>query len=504
MRRWFSILALAGIAVFLGAPFARAEELTAEDYIRYWEPNMGSWDLSGEEGGKSLSGTLSFQLSPTKTCILTYHTGLGIPPTQRIDGYDPATKKWTMAAFNADGGSSVATLDIANMKKGKVLAEGLLGKWEYKQSDKNGQLNTGSATFSCKKLTKNQLTVVWTDRKDNEKALPDLTLILKRQGTGSDVAARTQPQSAAEHLKPMEWMIGDWIGEYTAPADLDEVKQGDRVTVAGSVRWMLDRRFIVSDFYWEVQGKKVLESREIFGWDYAAKRVGHWFFGNSGTGEGVWTLTADRGQLQWSVNTPDGKLTGTGVVEKQGIDSYLWQLKNLASGEKKLPDWPLVTLKRKMAADDLWKAYRDVAAGTWTGTGALLKDRKEDNLSRGDQFQARFSLEPEMDGAALVGHSEFRVADRPKKWQNRVLVGRNPATRQVCFHALWNDGGMEEIILSEHRGTTFLGTYSAGIPGQESLQARVKMDYTDANTCVLTFLDGPFQGEQLSSWRREK
>ena len=174
------------------------------------------------------------------------------------------------------------------------------------------------------------------------------------------------------------------------------------------------------------------------------------------------------------------------------------------AGDKPLPDWKLTYERAATTKDDLWKAYRDVAAGSWDGAGALVHEIKESGLSQGDKFRAHFTLRAEMDGTALVGESDFQMLDKPPAWKNRVMVGWDPAARQVRFLAFWSGGLVEEIILSGRNGNTFVGTYSAKHPGREPEEAGIRMDYTDADSCVITFLDGPFQGKELSSLETEE
>ncbi len=49
--------------------------------------------------------------------------------------------------------------------------------------------------------------------------------------------------SAKEQVKPFEWMIGDWVGEYTAVMDDGQIKKGDLITVNWSVKWLMGKHF---------------------------------------------------------------------------------------------------------------------------------------------------------------------------------------------------------------------------------------------------------------------
>jgi len=130
--------------------------------------------------GKKTPGTIHFALAPNKKCLLTRYQGERLPATQRIDGYDAATREWIMMGFDADGGRYNATLDIADMKKGKRFGKGLIGRWEYTQSNADGTTASGSATFSCTEWGKGRYVVIWSDRKENGQSPPDLKWVQER------------------------------------------------------------------------------------------------------------------------------------------------------------------------------------------------------------------------------------------------------------------------------------------------------------------------------------
>jgi hypothetical protein len=97
----------------------------------------------------------------------------------------------------------------------------------------------------------------------------------------------------------------------------------------------------------------------------------------------------------------------------------------------------------------------------------------------------------------------FEALGKVPAGKSRILVGWDPASRQVRFLSVWSDGSLEELVLSTREGTAFLGTYSTKTAAAAPQQARIRADYVDADTCILTFLDGPNKGKQLSTWKRQ-
>ncbi len=104
-----------------------------------------------------------------------------MPLIHRVDGYDPVGKKWVMTGYRKDGTYVVATLTVKGMKKGKVMAVGELGKWDFRRCHEDGTTVSGRAIFSCTKLEKDHLVVQWSDRIENGKPLDTIVWTLDRK-----------------------------------------------------------------------------------------------------------------------------------------------------------------------------------------------------------------------------------------------------------------------------------------------------------------------------------
>jgi hypothetical protein len=167
------MLAVAGLVACITTSLSSAEEPTGEDYIRFWEPLIGQWKAERKVDGESRVRTFSFQLAPNKACYLVRNEGAGMPSIQRIHGHDPVKKKDMAVGFGDDGELRISTITILNMKKGRKLGVGLIGKWEEKRFLKDGTTSTETSTFSCKLAEKDRMILVWSDRVEDGKAIAE-------------------------------------------------------------------------------------------------------------------------------------------------------------------------------------------------------------------------------------------------------------------------------------------------------------------------------------------
>jgi hypothetical protein len=93
MNRVMMLLGIFGTPLFLTASPVPASEPTAEDYIEFMKPLVGSWKSTDEQGGKTTRGTWTYRLAPNKKCFLMHSEDESGPSVQTVDGYDPVTKK---------------------------------------------------------------------------------------------------------------------------------------------------------------------------------------------------------------------------------------------------------------------------------------------------------------------------------------------------------------------------------------------------------------------------
>jgi len=154
--------------------------VTADDYVEFHKPLLGSWKATIEVGEQVNHGTATWQLAENKKCFMVNLQVDGYPALQAMMGYDPVSGKFTQTTFDSEGSYQVATLDIAGMKKGKKMSEGFIGKWEEKRFQADGTVVTATETLSCTEMGERRLVFVWSNRRERGKTLPDWKLTYER------------------------------------------------------------------------------------------------------------------------------------------------------------------------------------------------------------------------------------------------------------------------------------------------------------------------------------
>jgi uncharacterized protein (TIGR02246 family) len=105
------------------------------------------------------------------------------------------------------------------------------------------------------------------------------------------------PPGSYEHLRGLEWVIGEWFDEGEGP-------EVGRVTFG----WSPEGNFIISTQAVTVKDTLVSRVTEWIGWDPTTSQVRSWSFeGDGGIGEGVWSNQGDQWTIKTNAILPDGK-----------------------------------------------------------------------------------------------------------------------------------------------------------------------------------------------------
>jgi uncharacterized protein (TIGR02246 family) len=118
-----------------------------------------------------------------------------------------------------------------------------------------------------------------------------------------------------EHLKELEWLVGEWVEETP------------EAVVSTSFAWTDDKNFLLRSFDVRAKGKPALTGTQRIGWDPLTKQIKSWVFDSrGGYGEGLWT----RADNQWVVKAtgvrPDGRVvTATQVLTYVDQDNLRWK-----------------------------------------------------------------------------------------------------------------------------------------------------------------------------------
>lgn len=145
------------------------------------------------------------------------------------------------------------------------------------------------------------------------------------------------PPSNYEHLRGLEWALGDWAGE----ANQGEV---ERLAVA----WSENQNFLLATFTTTVRNLSVGQATQWIGWDPVAKQIRSWIFDASGGfGEGSWTKDGNKWSLKTASVLQDGKKAATTyVVTRVDADTLSLQLRDRSVDGNRVPDTKEVKLKR--------------------------------------------------------------------------------------------------------------------------------------------------------------
>ena len=140
-----------------------------------------------------------------------------------------------------------------------------------------------------------------------------------------------------EHLRGLEWAIGEWIDEGEGP-EIDHA----------TFEWSEDGNFLISTQDVTVRDTLVSRSTEWIGWDPASSQIRSWsFVGDGSIGENTWSKEGEQWTIKTNAILPDGKrLAATNIITRNGLDAITWQSKDRMLDGKALPDTEEIKMKR--------------------------------------------------------------------------------------------------------------------------------------------------------------
>ncbi len=173
-------------------------------------------------------------------------------------------------------------------------------------------------------------------------------LMVRRDGRWRLAELRDYPASAEDissydHLKELEWMVGDWVDE------------SPNSKIQSSIRWAVNDSFLIRNFSVEIEGEPSMDGTMYIGWDPQTGQIKSWVFDSEGGhGEGLWTRVAEG---RWVVKahgvTRDGRPNSATqthtVVNKDSVK--ITSIDRIIGGET-APDIVDVLMVRKPPAPD--------------------------------------------------------------------------------------------------------------------------------------------------------
>lgn len=140
----------------------------------------------------------------------------------------------------------------------------------------------------------------------------------------------------SERLKPLEFLIGDWVDE------------SEEAVISGSYRWGEGRKFLTHEFTVKRAGSPVLKGTQRIGWDPLRHRIASWSFDSrGGHSEGTWTWDRNHWLIKMQGVSAAGQASSaTAFLTPLGHDAYRWESTDRVLGNEVAPD-TTVTVVRK-------------------------------------------------------------------------------------------------------------------------------------------------------------
>jgi len=145
------------------------------------------------------------------------------------------------------------------------------------------------------------------------------------------------PATNYEHLRQLEWAIGNWA---------DDVDKGEVARV--SFEWADNQNFIVSTFATQVKNISIVGGTQWIGWDPLSKQIRSWTFdAHGGFGEGSWTKDGNKWIIKTNSVLQDGtKVAATNIVTVLDADTITWQSRDRTVDGKAVSDVKEIKMKR--------------------------------------------------------------------------------------------------------------------------------------------------------------
>jgi len=160
--------------------------------------------------------------------------------------------------------------------------------------------------------------------------------LIDRISEDEEVPARP---SHYEHLKDLEWLVGNWID------------QDGRAAIKTECQWTRNKNFLTRSFTVSIEDRIDVAGMQVIGWDAARKQIRSWVFdSDGGFVEGVWKKSGDRWTVTSTATLADGK-TGSFTSISRPLDenSFGWQKVNRIADGEILPNIDEVVIVRQGA-----------------------------------------------------------------------------------------------------------------------------------------------------------
>jgi ketosteroid isomerase-like protein len=148
-----------------------------------------------------------------------------------------------------------------------------------------------------------------------------------------------------ERLRPLEWLLGEWVGT-----------TGDSAILVSS-RWSDDGEFIIREFLIRSEGRADISATQRIGWDATAGTIRCWTFDSlGGSAEGIWRRDGKRWLVNSSEVLADGRKSKTSAVyvldDEGNFASEVSSKWGAVDGNEGGPSLPKLRFEFKRAVED--------------------------------------------------------------------------------------------------------------------------------------------------------
>lgn len=158
---------------------------------------------------------------------------------------------------------------------------------------------------------------------------------VKTDGQWVIASARDLPSNTADapslaypHLRPLEWLVGEWVD--------DSPKADVHVTC----KWGPNKAYLIMNYEVRREGQEPLAVTQRIGWDPHNQLVRSWVFDSQGGfGEGQWSRDGNRWVVECSGVLPDGGTGGsTNTWEYVDGKTFVWRATDRQVDEQPIAD----------------------------------------------------------------------------------------------------------------------------------------------------------------------
>jgi uncharacterized protein (TIGR02246 family) len=256
---------------------------------------------------------------------------------QFVKAYNAGDAKAVAALFTPDG---KAVDDDGNESEGREQIERDFAKVFAANPKKHIEVDVESILFIGSDLAMEVGTTKETPAPGEPPDYDRYTVLhVKRDGKWQMALARDEEgpiASAHEQLKPLAWLVGEWIDD------------GGSSVVNSTCRWSDDGNFLLQEFKMKLNGQDAMNVSQRIGWDPLTKQIHSWVFDSEGGyGESTWTRDGNSWIIKATGVEQDGTTaSATNSLTPAGNDGYIWRTTDRVVGDERQPTMEVKVVRK--------------------------------------------------------------------------------------------------------------------------------------------------------------